>query len=192
MVVAVARCDVGGEEIAYLGVPSGRHDLPVRRQQAPLLIGDFVVREDVHGAIQLQALVIGEVERGANLDLEFVDERAVLGQLDLGGIDVGGRERGDVVVLAQLLQAGHHDLALDLIGDFLLVAALDHLARRLAGAEAGDVGVRDQLAELVVQPALDHDAIDGDLDVLLARPDVLDLNLLGQLGRLGFLGGRRG
>ena len=45
------------------------------------------------------------------------------------------------MILGELLEAGEQHLGLDLVADFLLVAAFDDLARRLAGPEAGDVGV---------------------------------------------------
>ena len=52
----------------------------------------------------------------------------------------------------------------------------------LPGRKPGTVGVADQLAELLVEPVVDVAAVDGDLDVLLARPDVADLDRLVQLG----------
>ena len=97
----------------------------------------------------------------------------------LAGSMFGRAERGDVVVLGELLEAGQQHFGLDLVADFLLEAALDDLARRLAGPEAGDVGVGDQLAELLAEPVVDVVAVDGDLDVLLARADVLDLDAPG-------------
>ena len=113
--------------------------------------------------------------------------------LDVGGVDVGVAERGDVVVLGELFEAGQQHLGLDLVADFLVEAALDDLARRLAGPEAGHVGVGDQLAELLAEAVVDVLAIDGDLDVLLARADVLDLDRLVELDGLAFLlGGGRG
>ena len=136
------------------------------------------------GRRELEALVIGQVELRPDLDLELVDERPLVGDLDLGRVDVGRAERGDVVVLGELFEAGQQHLGLDLVADLLLEAAFDDLARRLAGPEAGHVGVGDQLAELLVEAVVDVRAVDGDLDVLLARADVVDLDRLVELGRL--------
>src|SRR5262249_18984979 len=76
-----------------------------------------------------------------------------------------------------------------LVADLALEAALDELARRLAGAEAGDGGVGDQLLELVVEAVLDVAAVDGNLDVLLARADLPDLDRLVQLWGLVVVAG---
>ena len=177
--------DVGDEEVAELGVALRLgHDLAVGRQQPAFFLRDVLLGEGVDRPADLEALVVGQVELRPNLDLELVDERPLARQLDVGRIDVGARQRGDVVVLGELLQAGQQHLALDLIADLLVEAALDDAARRLAGPEAGHVGVGDQLAELLVEAAVDVLAIDRDLDVLLARADVADLDGLLELDRL--------
>ena len=62
---------------------------PCGRQQAALLLGHVLVGEGVDGALQLQALVVGQVELRPDLDLELVDERPLVRQLDRGGVDVG-------------------------------------------------------------------------------------------------------
>ena len=88
---------------------------------------------------------------------------------------VGRGERGDVLLLGQLLQAGHQDFAADLVLDLLPVEPLDQLSRRLARAEPLDVRavLRDQFAVFLVQPGVDVGAIDRDLDVFLDRKSVV-------------------
>ena len=132
----------------------------------------------------LESLVIGQIELRPNLDLEFINERSLARQLDVGRIDVRSAQRRDVVVLGKLLQAGQQHLALDLIADLLLKAAFDDAARRLAGPEAGHIGIGDQLTDFLAEAAVDVLAIDRDVDVLLAWADIADIDGLLELDRL--------
>ena len=192
LAIAVADEQIDDQQIAELNVSLGLgYDLAIGRQKPAFLLDHFFLAEGMDGAAQLQTLVIWQIEMRPNLDLELVDERSLARQLDVGRIDVGGAQGGDVVVLGELLQAGQQDLALDLIADFLLKAALDDPARRLTGPETGHVGVADQFAEFLAEARVDVLAFDGDLDVLLARPDIADLDVLMELGRLVRGGGGR-
>ena len=102
------------------------------------------------------------------------------------GSSSGGLSGEIGLFVGQLLQARHQHLRLDLLGDRLVVLLLDELARRLAGAEAADLRLvaLDQFGVLLVEALVDLLAIDGHLDVLLARADVLDLDGLLELDRL--------
>ena len=63
----------------------------------------------------------------------------------------------------------------------------------LPGRKPETLASADQFAELLAEAAVDVLAIDGDLDVLLARADVLDLDGLVELdGLLALLGDGRG
>ena len=55
------------------------------------------------------------------------------------------------MLLGKLLQALQEHLGADLVGHVAVEAALDDLARRFAGPEAGDRGVVNQLAVLLVE-----------------------------------------
>ena len=57
----------------------------------------------------------------------------------------------------------------------------------LPGRKPGTSASLDQFAELLVEQLVDVVAVDGDLDVLLARADVFDLDVLVELFRLFFL-----
>src|SRR5262249_3700156 len=71
------------------------------------------------------------------------------------------------------------------MGARLVVAPLDELAGGLAGPEPADLGLiaLHQFGVLLVEPLVDLLALDGHLDVLLARPDVTDLDRLDELDR---------
>ena len=173
----VVRLDRG--VLALLG-----DERPLRLQEPAHLVLDVLVGELVGRLAELHALVVGQVELGPDLDVELVDERpARPAAPDLSGVEFGRGERGDVRVLGELLEAGHQDFAADVLGDGRLELALDVLARGLAGAEPGDGGgaVLEQLVELLLEPLVDGVAVDGDLDVLLARADVGDLDGLLEL-----------
>ena len=64
------------------------HDLAVGRQQPAFLALDVLVGEGVDERVELQALVVGQVELRPDLDLELVDQRPFLRQLDAGRVDV--------------------------------------------------------------------------------------------------------
>jgi hypothetical protein len=134
---------------------------------------------------ECQPLVVGQVELGPHLDVELVDERPFLRNADRVRVEFRRAERRNGLLVGQLLQARHQHLRLDLLGDRLVVLPLDQLARGLAGAEAADLRLvaLDQFRVLLVEPLVDLLALDGDLDVLLARADVLDLDRLLQFDR---------
>ena len=81
-------------------------------QQAPLLFVDLGFVEGVHGPLQLQALVVGQVELRPDLDLKFVHHRPGLRDLDLVQVEV------DVAAV----QDAHHDVVVGRI-DLVVVAA---------------------------------------------------------------------
>ena len=79
-------------------------------------------------------------------------------------------------------QAVHQQRALDPADDILAKAVLDQFPRRMAGPETRHVGLRHQLAELLVQVAIDVLARHGHGDVPLAGAAVVDLDVQVQLG----------
>src|SRR5437016_2413969 len=83
---------------------------------------------------ELEALVVGQIELGTDLHVKLVDEIALVGNIERGGINVGRAQGSHIEVVGQLLQAGEQKLGADLLVDFLLEFADDDAARRLAGA----------------------------------------------------------
>ena len=108
-------------------------------------------------AAELQPLVVRQVELGPHLDVELVDERSFLGNLDRVRVEFRGAERRDLLLVGQLLQAGHQHLGLDLLGDRLVVLLLDQLTWGFAGAEPADLRLvaLDQFRVLLVEPLVD-------------------------------------
>ena len=105
--VAVARGHVGREDVADFGLAAGLgHDLAVRREETPFFLGDFLVGEGMDDALDLEALVIGQIKLRPYFDFKFIHQRPVSRHLDGGGVDVGMAERRDVVVLGELFEAG--------------------------------------------------------------------------------------
>ena len=70
-------------------------------------------------------------------------------------IEVRLADRRELLVLGDLRHAVHQQRALHLVADVLAKAGLDQLARRTAGAEARHRRLRHQLAEGLVEVALD-------------------------------------
>ena len=114
-----------------------RHELAVRFEQAGRFsrLASAAVKVCT-GRRSFSPLVIRQVELGPHLDVELVDERPFLGDLDLRRVEFGRAEGGDGLLLGQLLQAGHQHLRLDLLGHAVVVLLLDHLAGRFARPEA--------------------------------------------------------
>ena len=75
----------------------------------------------------------------ADLDVELVDEVPFVGNIDGRRIEVGRRQRGDVVLLGELFEARHQDLRLDFFRDRGVVLLLDEFTRRVAGAETSNL-----------------------------------------------------
>ena len=82
-----------------------------------------------------------------------------------------------------MLQASHQHLTANVLRDRRLELALDEFSRRFAGPESGDrsAAILEQLVELLLESLVDCVSIDRDLDVLLARTDVGDLDGLLEL-----------
>src|SRR5579883_530138 len=102
-----------------------RDDLAERLQEPPGLPGDVRVGERVGRAAEPEALVAGQVELRPDLDVELVDEGPGVRDADRARVEFRRAERGDGLLLGELLEAGHQDFRLDLRGDFLLVPPLD-------------------------------------------------------------------
>ena len=81
-----------------------------------------------------------------------------------------------------LREAVHQQRALDPAGHVLAKAILDQFPRRMTGTETGHLGRRHQLAELLVQVAIDVLARHGHGDVPLAGAAVVDLDVQIQPG----------
>src|SRR4029079_12317644 len=129
------------------------------------------------GALDGDALELGEVDVGLDLDLEGVGERAGLGKLDGVGVVEGGfADDLEVVLLDGLLIALGDERAADLLLDVAGESLLDELLRCVAGAEAWDGRLLAELGELLSQLGLD--AILGDLNrhALGGWAGVLDLD----------------
>ena len=85
-----------------------------------------------------QVLVFGDLEVGLDLDVDLEDHRAVVGQLDGLEVEVGLGDRVELVLLVELLQAGHQQGRLDLVGDLLAEPLLDQGSRgALPGRKPG-------------------------------------------------------
>ena len=106
------------------------------------------------------------------------------GNLDRLEIEVRLADRRKLLLLVHLRQAVHQQLALDLLGDVLAKAGLDQLPRRPARPKARHVRRRHQLAELLVEVAVDVLAGDRHRDVPLAGAAVVDLDFQRQAARL--------
>ena len=150
---------------------------------------DVGLADRPHRPLQRQALVVGHLELRADLDVELEVHRAVFGQLDRRDVEVGLRDRVELVVLVELLERGHQQRRLDLVGDLLLEPLHHELARGPPGPEARHGEVLAELGERRLELPLDLGPGDGDLDVLLARADIADVDLhlqlpLSTLGRL--------
>src|SRR5262249_34394677 len=146
----------------------------------------IVIGDGPHRPLEFQALVVRQVELWPDFYVELVDERPTGRNLNLQRVDVGRRQRSNVVLLGQLLQALQEHFGLDLIRYVLAEALLDDLPRRLAGPEAGHVGVHHELAVLLVEAGVDVRPLNRYLDVLLTRADVGHFNRLVQLLRRFF------
>ncbi len=178
---------VGRDEVAQLGPALElRHELGVPFEERLHLGLDVGVADLLDRALDGQGLVGGQGEVGLNLDVHLEGHRAVLGQLDGLDVELGLGDRVELVVLVELLQAGHQQGRLDLAGDLLAEAALDERLRRPAGAEARHLGLLAHRAERLVELALDLGLGDVDLDVLLARAGVGDLDVQFELVLFGF------
>ena len=171
-----------------------RSELTVGFEDPLAFAGHFGFGVLVNRAAELETLVIRQVELGANLDVELVDERAFLGDGDRVRVQVRRAERRDRLLFRELLEARHEDLRLHFLGHRIVVALLDHLAGGLAGAEPANLRLiaERQFRELLVEALVDLGALNGDLDVLLARSGVLDLDLLVELLRSLRIGDGRG
>ena len=151
------------------------------RQQPAFFLGDVLLGEGADRAFDLEAAIVGQVEFGPDFHLEFVDEWPFLGNFQLGRVEVGHAQGRDLLLFAQLFQAGHEHGHLDLVVDLLAKLADDDLARGLAGPEAGHHGVAFQFLDLFIDQRVDVVPAHGHLDVLLAGADVLDLDDLVEL-----------
>ena len=129
------------------------------------------------GLSDREGLVGRDGEVRADLDVHLEGHRPVVRQLDRLDVEVGLGDRVELVILVDLLQAGHQERRLDLAGDLLAEPLLDELPGRVAGAEARDRRLAGHLAERVLELLLDVGPGDRDLDVLLAGADVADLDV---------------
>ena len=185
--VAVAGRQVRDDDVAdvYRGLAGAirrlGHELSIRLQQAPFAAGHVFVGEGSHRSLQLQSLVTRQIELRPHFDVKFVNQRAFIRNIDLVRVDVGRGQRRDVVLVGELFEALQQHLGLNLLVDVLAEAFFDDLARRFTRPEAGHVGIHHQLAVLLIEAGVDVGPFDGNLDVLLARADVDQLDGLVQL-----------
>jgi hypothetical protein len=122
-----------------------------------------------------------------HLDVELEHHRPVVGKLHRFHLEIGLADRRELMIVGELRQAVHQQLALHLVGDVLLEPRLDELARRAAGAKTGQLRLRHQLAEGVLDVPIDVVLGDRHGHVPLASAGRIDLHLQRQPGL--FLGG---
>ena len=175
---------VGRDEVAQLRGPLELgHDLAVPLEVLAEIGLDVGVADRPDRALQREPLVIRQRELRADLDVDLELHRALFGQLDGRDVELRLGDRVELVVLVELLQRRHQQRRLDLVGD-LLLESLDHqLSGCAPGPEARYGHVLAEVVERLVELPLDLAARDRDLDVLLARADVADVDLHLQLAR---------
>src|ERR1019366_127501 len=177
------------DKVALFGRAVLGNELTIVGQDAVLFLVYVGFGVGADRLFELQPLVFGEIEMRADLDLELIHEVALIGDDEFAGIQIRRAQGSDIELLGQLFEAGQEDFALDLVLNFLLEFADDDGLGRLAGAEAGDPGIADELLVFLLKDAVDVGPFDDDLDVFLARAGVLNLD--GLLDLLLFLDRRR-
>ncbi len=123
-----------------------------------------------------QAVVVGKVELGPHLDVEFVLEVPFVRKLDRFDVEVGLVDRVELLVRRKLLHAFQEHPLLDFGRQLGAEAFFDQLLRHMAGPEPGD-GDRGRLFfDGVLVEAVDLRPRNADVHVLLAGAGLLDLD----------------
>ena len=179
--------EVGRHVVADLGPPLQLGDelgVPLQEPRELVVHVGFAQRLDV--PIDGQRLVGRQLEIGTDLQVHLELHRPFRRELNGGEVELRRADRVELVVVVELLESGHQQAGLDLIGHLLAEPALDQLPGSAAGAEARHGGFLLHLAERLIELALDFGPGDRDLQVLLARADVRDLNVEVKLALGGF------
>ena len=180
--VAVLEGEVRGDVIARFRRTVDRHEAAAVGQNPLQGLIDVGVGKLPHRLLDLQALPLRQVELRADLQVELEGHRALLRHFDRFQIQFRLADGRKVVIVVDLGQAVHQQRALDPADHVFAKAILDQFPRRVTGPETRHVGRRHQLAELLVQVAIDVLARHGHGDVPLAGAAVVDLDLQIQLG----------
>ena len=173
---------VGRDVVAQLRGPLELgHDLAVPLEVLAEIGLDIRVGDRPDRALQREPLVIRQLELRADLHVDLEVHRALFGQLDGRDVQLRLRDRIELIVRVELLQRRHQQRRLDLVGD-LLLEPLDHeLSGCAPGPEARHGHVLAEVVERLGELPLDLAARDRDLDVLLARAGLADVDVHLQL-----------
>ena len=121
-------------------------------------------------------MYLGSVKLRTNLDVHLKIHRPLLGDLDRLDIEPRLCDRFELVVLVDLLERRHQEVRLDLVGNLLLEPLDDQLPRSAARAKAGDDRLLAEVLQRLFVLAIDFVARNRDLQVLLARADIGDVD----------------
>ena len=110
------------------------------QQKLLQVVVDIFVGDVSNGPIDGESLVVGQVEFGPNLDIEFVFEVPVLGDFDHIDIEVGFVDRFEVVFFGELFEASDEHFLFDFIGEFLPKSLGDQPGRHVSLTESRDFG----------------------------------------------------
>src|SRR5208337_4926413 len=176
--VGLQKREVGREIIADPGCPLELgNDLRIALEEAPESDFHILVANRPDRPLDLQALVLGDRELGPNLHVHLECHRAVVGKRDRLDIELGLDNRVELVILVDLLERGHQERRLDLIGDLLAKSFDNKRPGSTAGAEPWDLGIALKVTQRFLELTLDLGSGDRDLEVLLTGTDILNLDV---------------
>ena len=119
----------------------------------------------------------GQVELGADLQIDGEGHGALVGQLDLLGVDLGLADDVEFLLVDGLLEALRDEFGADLLGDGVAEPLLDEPPRRPPRTEPRDEGLALEFVEPLVELLLDLLARYRDREPLLARRNVFNRNV---------------
>src|SRR5208337_4968362 len=127
--------------------------------------------------LDLQIFVLGDRELGPNLHVHLECHRAIVGKYDRLDIELGLDNRVELVILVNLLERGHQERRLDLIGDLLAKSFDNKLPGSTAGPKPWNLGVALKVTQRFLELTLDLGSWDRNLEVLLTRSDILNMDV---------------
>ena len=163
--VAVVEFEVGDDGVAGCGGTIVIVEVRVLQQELLQVVVDIFVGDVSNGPIDGESLVVGQVEFGPNLDIEFVFEVPVLGDFDHVDIEVRFVDRFEVVFFGELFEASDEHFLFDFIGEFSPKTFGDQPGRHMSLAEPGDFGRAGQFSDGEVVHRIDIPAWDSNDNV---------------------------
>ena len=183
--VAVLEREVGGDVVARLGRPVVA--APAGRGGPACFCSVWSTSASVNsrtGFSIFRPFHLRQVELGPHFDVELEGQRPFVGQFDRLEVEIRLADRRELLSSLTCARLSINSSLFTFSAMSLRKRVSTSLPRRMARPEARHLRRGHQLAELLVEVAVDVLARDRDRDVPLAGAAAVDLHLEGQLLRL--------